>query len=26
LSRNMPRWRMSDQDLEDLLHFLGTLP
>ncbi len=26
LSSDMPRWRMSDDDLTDLLHFLETLP
>ena len=26
LSREMPRWRMDDQDLADLLLFLKTLP
>ena len=26
LSRDMPRWRMSDQDLADLFEFLKTLP
>jgi hypothetical protein len=26
LSREMPRWRISDQDLEDLFAFLKTLP
>ena len=26
LSRDMPRWRMSDQDLADLFDFLKTLP
>ena len=25
LDQTMPRWRMSDQDLDDLLEFLGTL-
>ncbi len=26
LSSDMPKWRMSDNDLTDLLHFLETLP
>jgi len=26
LNRDMPRWRMSDQDLADLFEFLKTLP
>jgi hypothetical protein len=26
LSRDMPRWRMSDQDLADLFEYLKTLP
>ena len=26
LNRDMPRWRMSDEDLSDLLGFLETLP
>ncbi len=26
LSNDMPRWNMSDEDMEDLLHFLETLP
>ena len=26
LSRDMPRWRMSDRDLADLFEFLKTLP
>ena len=26
LSRDMPRWRMSDEDLADLFEFLGSLP
>jgi hypothetical protein len=26
LSSDMPRWEMSDTDLEDLLSFLKTLP
>jgi len=26
LSREMPRWRMSDEDLADLFEFLKTLP
>lgn len=26
LSREMPRWRISDQDLEDLFAFIKTLP
>ncbi|MBI2847543.1 MAG: hypothetical protein HYX83_00045 [Chloroflexi bacterium] len=25
LDDNMPRWRMSDEDLEDLIEFLKTL-
>ena len=26
LSRDMPRWRMSDEDLLDLFEYLKTLP
>lgn len=26
LSRNMPQWEMSDEDVEDLIAFLKTLP
>ncbi len=26
LSRDMPRWRMSDEDLDDLFEFLKSLP
>lgn len=26
LSREMPRWQMSDEDLSDLLEFLSTFP
>ena len=26
LSSDMPRWKISDEDLEDLLHFLESLP
>lgn len=26
LSRNMPQWEMSDEDMEDLIAFLESLP
>jgi hypothetical protein len=26
LSRDMPRWNMRDEDLEDLLHYLESMP
>lgn len=26
LSSNMPRWEMSDEDIDDLIAFLKTLP